>query len=62
MWFQLYGGIFETRQPLNFYVTNSIVQTEYLNQGIKINTDCSIPTPTAPLYATSGEIVFSNYT
>ena len=47
---------------MNFYVTNSIVQTEYLNQGIKINTDCSIPTPTAPLYATSGEIVFSNYT
>ena len=39
-------------------MTNSVVQTDYLNNGINIQTDCSLTNS----YANYGDIVFQNFT
>lgn len=58
MYFKLYGGIFLTYSPLNLYVTNSVLSTDYLMKGFSVDADCTMMSTNA-LY---GEIVFNNYT
>ncbi|CDW77569.1 UNKNOWN [Stylonychia lemnae] len=56
--FSMAGSIFQTGNPLNFYLTNSLINVEYLNFAIEILHDCS----TLKSYATYGDIFIRNVT
>ena len=58
MQFQMAGSILESKDPLSFFLTDSIVRNEYLNFAVIINTDCSLRNS----YANYGDIVIRNTT
>eukprot|EP00347_Sterkiella_histriomuscorum_P005230 403357394 len=56
--FDFAGSIFQTKDNLNFQLTNTIIRTEYLNYAIALLTDCSL----RKSYATYGDILIQNTT
>eukprot|EP00347_Sterkiella_histriomuscorum_P000456 403375796 len=60
MTFDFAGSIFQTKDNLNFQLTNTIIRTEYLNYAIAILTDCSLRKSQS--YATYGDILIQNTT
>ena len=37
----LYGKVLNAPNPINFNLTNSILHTEWITQGIRLKADCS---------------------